>query len=197
MRRSPMPLAVLLLLPALLGGLVVPAAARQEATPVVVTDQAATPPAALGGELPAGIEVELLGQAEVEDADAQVVLTRITLDPGADAEMHDHTGAGVLYVQEGTICYRQGGAEGDTVVVNIGSGAAPSGLACNPPEGSCDGDGGCEVGPDEVVLLRAGDSVEQSFPLDHAYENVGDDQAVLLISEVQPGDGAGCSGGCY
>lgn len=171
----------------------------QEAATPVPADRAT--PVAVTSPLAEGVDVAALGIAEVAPAGEkpeQVVLTRVTLQPGAEVEDHPHGGTSVLFVESGTICYQNTDERpGATVTAFAEASATAATDGCAPPAPDCATDTGCTLEGDDAVVLTAGDSVTQTQSRSHAYRNVGADVAVVLIAELQTLEIEGCAGGCH
>ena len=154
---------------------------------------------------------ELLGFVAVEDSapdEQYVVLTRVTLAPGSTAgadtpmQPHAHGGPSLMYVESGTVCYRVQNRADDNVVVRVTTGpntlpeAFATEVGCQRPVPSCDA--GCEIESPAAILLGAGETVAHTVPVEHAYEAVGRNEAVVSVSELQTlGPIHPCAGGCH
>jgi quercetin dioxygenase-like cupin family protein len=166
----------------------------------VAHDDAATPVVAAGAS--ASWVAESLGVARLVppgDPAQQIALTRVTLQPGGSSEPHAHHGVGVLYVDQGTICFQLDASPAPFAVKVLRQTSYPDDAGCEVPTEECwDNPEGCPLEEDQTILLNAGDTVDHvAAPSQHTYWNVGSEPAVVLIAELQtPDSGAGCSGSC-
>ena len=156
--------------------------------------------------------IDLLGITEYLEATPFpqfVALNRVSLLPGTAAPQHIHRAPSVLSVLSGAVCFELHNPPEDRVSVGVttkSAGAAgstdvnatPAPGTCQPEGLTCESAGGCTLESPGRVLLTAGDSITQSLHVEHSYRNVGPDQAVVLISELQTDDPiAPCGGRCY
>lgn len=170
--------------------------AQEAATPLA----AATPVAEVVAERSAGVEFVPLGVVEVagaEDPPLVVVLSRVTLPAGGEVVDDPHFGTSILHVEEGTVCYQNIDERPDaTVTAHAGSSADTAGQGCAPPPPECAAEAGCVLEGGDEIALAAGDSVAQTQTRSYAYRNLGDTEAVVLISELRDLTGSPCGGAC-
>jgi quercetin dioxygenase-like cupin family protein len=124
----------------------------------------------------AGTTVEALGGGPSGlAAEHNLVLLRITMEPGASIPGHSHPGEVVLFVESGTF--------GTTFV--DGTGAITRATTAGTPATTESVTTGTEN------ILEAGDSLAYSEEAAHTMVNAGDDTLVLLVSALlapdQPG----------
>ncbi|MGH2560399.1 MAG: cupin domain-containing protein [Thermomicrobiales bacterium] len=129
-----------------------------------------------GADPLAGTTVEALGGGpSTLAADYNLVMLRITMEPGANIPAHSHPGEVVLFVESGT--FGTAFVEGTGVITR----ATPPGTpAATEP---------VTAGPENI--LEAGNSLAYSEAAAHTMVNAGEDTLVLLVSAIlapdQPG----------
>ena len=114
-------------------------------------------------ELP-GVSIEILGSAPTGNVNAELMLLRITLEPGATVPSSDALGAGVLSLQSGSIGVLLVSGEAD---LTLAGGLAPlpliSGLR---------------------VLLAPGDALSFTSGIELELSNPGDTPATILTAAL-------------
>jgi mannose-6-phosphate isomerase-like protein (cupin superfamily) len=117
----------------------------------------------------AGVTIEAMGGgASTLAADRNLVLLRITMEPGANIPPHRHPGEVVLYVDSGTF--------GTTFV--DGTGTITRATTAGTPAATE------SVSVDTENILNEGDSLVYSEAAAHTMANPGDEPLVLLVSAI-------------
>lgn len=125
----------------------------------------------------AGTAVQALGSFAPPEADGyNVVLLRLTLEPGAVIADHSHPGGVVLFVESGTFA----------TTFTLGSATITRAPAEAGGEATTE-----DATIDEEVILETGDSVAYGSDTHHIMRNGGDEPLVLMASALlaaeQPG----------
>jgi hypothetical protein len=118
------------------------------------------------GELYPGITVEALGRVPVGATDDELVMLRITIEPGASIPASDGPHASVILLEEGRV-----------------------GIALQPTEAEVNltlagGNGTVPLAPGAEMILTPGDAVSSGERARLALRNAGDGEAVLLFAAV-------------
>src|SRR5215212_9771724 len=154
--RSPVRIAVVVVMIMVLGSAFVSRAASPAAQP-------ATPPV---GSI--GVGGGAVGSGEPQTAPGQLLsLRRGVFEPGGIVPLHHHPGALVIYVEAGELTYTV--SEGEAIVTRVAETGTPA-----PGE---------RIGPGDATLLRPGDAVYEEGVV-HVTENLGDEPAVIWIAAL-------------
>ena len=132
--------------------------------------QQSTPPA--GGST--GVTTEVLGRFPSELAPGQALaLLRITFAPGGSVSPHTHPGETVFHLASGTLQFTL--HEGEAQLVRAVDGMA---AAATPTAGEA-----IPVGAE--ITLTAGDTIYKDAAVLQSERNDGDEDAVILVSNLR------------
>ena len=125
------------------------------------------------GEAIPGVEIEELGRSPVgEEAGDELVLLRVTLEPGASLPAPGSSAAVVVVVEEGRAGVALEGAAGEASLTLAG------------------GNGTVPLTSGTETILAPGDAVSAGEGMRLALRNAGDDEAKLLYAVVSPAGGS-------